>query len=161
MKRCGYRLSLRQLAIERLLAFGVRRQRSPAISLKQSKRVWKSSGGTSSRRLNVKSVSHRQRGLLIRLSRDFLNKHDVACDEAPRWDKTPAQYWLPGFVYLMHIRHPTVVDAIAPPAVTTDNVEIFRRVELRSLHWREPFSQEGYPTGLSGVHHRPVALAQT
>jgi hypothetical protein len=36
---------------------------------------------------------------------------------------------------VMHIRHPAVVDAIAPPGVTTDNVEKFSRVELRSLHW--------------------------
>ena len=79
----------------------------------------------------------------------------------PRWDKTQARDWLPGFVYLMHIRQLAVVDAIAPPGVTTDNVEVFSRVELRLLHWREPFSQEGYPTGLSGVHHRLVALAQS
>ena len=36
----------------------------------------------------------------------------------------------------MHICHPAVVDAIAPPAITTDNLEIFRRIELHSLRWR-------------------------
>src|SRR4051812_23297021 len=125
------------------------------LSLKQSTRVWECGWTSSSRHLNVKSVSHRQCGSLICLQRDFLSKHNVACDQMPRWDKTPARDRLPGVVDLMDVRDPAVVNAIAPPAVTTDNVERFRRVELRSLHWGEPFSQQGYPAGLSGVHHRP------
>ena len=76
---------------------------------------------TSSRRFNVKSVSHIQCGLLIRLKRDFLHKHDVACDEASRWDKTPARDGLPGVIDLMH--HPAVKDTIAVPSVTADDVE--------------------------------------
>ena len=37
-------------------------------------------GSPSSPRLNFKRVSHSQRGLLIRLQRNFLNKHYVACN---------------------------------------------------------------------------------
>src|ERR1700682_1149366 len=53
-----------------------------------------------------------------------------------------------------------VEDAIAPPAVGADNVERFRGVELRSLHWGEPFSQQGYSADLSDVLDRLVPRAQ-
>jgi hypothetical protein len=55
------------------------------------------------------------------------------------------------------VRHLAVENAIAPPAVVADNVKRFRRVELRSLHWGEPFSQQGYTAGLSDVLDRLVA----
>jgi hypothetical protein len=55
----------------------------------------------------------------------------------------------------MHIRHLAVVDAIAPPGVTTNNVEIFSRVELRSLRWREAILAGGLSHGPLG---RPSSL---
>ena len=63
----------------------------------------------------------------------------------PDGTQTPSRDRLPGVVDLMDVRHLAVKDAIAPTAVTADNVGRFRRLELRSLHGGEPFSQQGYP----------------
>ena len=83
--------------------------------------------------------THPKRATMLRVCRAF--RVNPLCVAPGRWNDR-----LPGVVDLMDVRHPAVVDAIAPPAVTTDNVERFRRVELRSLHWGEPFSQQGYST---------------
>jgi hypothetical protein len=85
------------------------------------------------RRINGKSVGHRQCSALIRLQSNFLRKHDVACDQVSRWNKTPADNRPAGVIDLVDIRSCAVADPIAPAAVTADNVETFRRIELRFL----------------------------
>ena len=75
------------------------------------------------RNVNGKSVGHRQCGALICLQSDFLSKHDVACDQRSRWDKTPAHDRPAGIIDLVDVRPCAVADAIALPGVAADNVE--------------------------------------
>ena len=65
-----------------------------------------------------------------------------------------------GVVDLVDVRSFAVTDAIAPPAVTADNVETFRCVELRFLLGGQPLSQQSYTAGLPEVLDRFEPLAQ-
>jgi hypothetical protein len=89
-----------------------------------------------------------------------LSKHDVACDQVPRWDKTPAHDRPAGVVDLVDVRSCAVTDAIAPPAVTANNVETFRCAEMRFLLGGQPFSQQRFTASLLNVLDRFEPLAQ-
>ena len=94
--------------------------------------------------LNGKFVGNSQSGPLICLQGYLLRKHYVARDQASGGNKTKAHDRLAGVVKLEDISSGTTEDAIALPALTADDFEGLRCVELRLLFGGKPFAQQCY-----------------
>src|SRR5882672_7879447 len=78
-------------------------------------------------------VRHGQRATLIALQRNFLCRHDVACDEMTLGRKAPTSKRTAGAVELVNVHRGAVTNPVSLSAVAAGDLKIALGVILRDL----------------------------